>query len=245
MTKSYYSSGPSSIEKPTGSNIPIGALYLETDTGDEFVWKVSGWMRISTAGAVHTTQINASTQQKNFTVPPLAPVPVATLLVKGRETLTLSVAVKTYALGGFEVWYKHSEEQDDWIKRASLAADYTTPNAPILAASGDLTTQAVGTGWVQIDTRGVYAVQIRAKNTTPATWAAATAYALGAIVRPAAANNFRYVAMTIAGTGTSGAAEPTFPTVLGATVIDNAGANQITWQAITDASIVTIDSGAA
>lgn len=214
---------------------------------DGNTWKFDGttWRQTGTSGAAHVKELFGSVQQKNYAVQSLSTIPVATILVNGRQTLTLSVKVETYALGGFEVWFKHSEDQDDWIRRASAAANYTTPNAPILNASGDLTIQAIGTGWLQIDTRGVYAVQLRAKNVTPSNWAATTAYAVGAIVKPATANNFRYQVIAIAGTGTSGGAQPTFPTSLGATVVDNAGANQITWQAITDSSIVTIDAGAA
>lgn len=72
----------------------------------------------------------------------------------------------------------------------------------------------------------------------PGAWVTATAYAVGAFRRPTVSNGFRYEVTAIAGTGTSGAAEPTWPTTIGDTVIDNAGANQITWTcrtfAITD-----------
>lgn len=72
----------------------------------------------------------------------------------------------------------------------------------------------------------------------PGAWAAATAYGVGVFRRPTTANGFRYEVTAIAGTGTSAGAEPTWPTTIGSTVIDNAGANQITWTcrtfAITD-----------
>lgn len=60
-----------------------------------------------------------------------------------------------------------------------------------------------------------------------ALWAAATAYAVGAFVD--GRNGYYYRAQSIAGTGTSAGVIPAFPTVIGQTVIDNAGANQITW----------------
>lgn len=63
----------------------------------------------------------------------------------------------------------------------------------------------------------------------PGSWAATTAYAVGAFRTPTTANGLRYEVTAIAGTGTSGASEPAWPTTVGATVIDNAGANQITW----------------
>ena len=74
----------------------------------------------------------------------------------------------------------------------------------------------------------------------PGAWAPATAYAVGVFRRPTAANGFRYEVTAIAGTGTSGGVEPVWPTTIGATVIDNPGANQITWTcrtfAVTDAN---------
>lgn len=63
----------------------------------------------------------------------------------------------------------------------------------------------------------------------PGAWATATAYALNTFRRPTVANGFRYKVTAVAGTGTSGASEPTWPTTIGATVVDNAGANQLTW----------------
>ena len=60
-------------------------------------------------------------------------------------------------------------------------------------------------------------------------WAAATAYPVGTFRRPIVSNTLRYEVTVIAGTGTSGAVEPVWPTTAGSTIIDNPGANQITW----------------
>lgn len=60
-------------------------------------------------------------------------------------------------------------------------------------------------------------------------WAASTAYAVAAVHVPTTGNGLRYSVQSIAGSGTSGASEPTWPTRVGSTVVDNAGANQITW----------------
>jgi hypothetical protein len=60
-------------------------------------------------------------------------------------------------------------------------------------------------------------------------WVTATAYAVAAVRVPTSGNGFRYTVQSIAGSGTSGATEPTWPTKVGVTVVDNAGANQITW----------------
>lgn len=63
------------------------------------------------------------------------------------------------------------------------------------------------------------------------TWAASTAYAVGDSVIPTSSNvtGYYYRVTEIAGTGTSGASEPTWPVAIGVTVTDNPGANQVTW----------------
>lgn len=60
-------------------------------------------------------------------------------------------------------------------------------------------------------------------------WQAATAYPLNTFRRPTTPNGYRYEVTSLAGTGTSDATEPTWPTTVGATVTDNAGANQLVW----------------
>ncbi len=62
-------------------------------------------------------------------------------------------------------------------------------------------------------------------------WLATTSYAVGDVVKGAAVDTktIYFHATSISGTGTSGGAEPTWPTSEGQTVVDNAGANQITW----------------
>lgn len=60
-------------------------------------------------------------------------------------------------------------------------------------------------------------------------WVGTTVYPVGSVVRPTVDNYHAYVVTAVAGTGTSGGSEPTWPTYPGYTVIDNAGANQITW----------------
>lgn len=59
-----------------------------------------------------------------------------------------------------------------------------------------------------------------------------SAIAVGTYVLPTAANQNGHIyrASAVSGTHTTGATEPTWPTGIGATVVDNAGANQITWQ---------------
>ena len=61
--------------------------------------------------------------------------------------------------------------------------------------------------------------------TAPAAWAASTAYAVNDCVSPTSANGYYYKA-TVA--GTSDAAEPTWPTALGETVVDGG----VTWECV-------------
>jgi hypothetical protein len=75
-------------------------------------------------------------------------------------------------------------------------------------------------------------------GSTPANtggWQSAHAYgATGVSVTPTAvhATGFWFLATQVSGTGTSGATEPAWPNSVGQTVVDNPGANQITWTCI-------------
>lgn len=68
-------------------------------------------------------------------------------------------------------------------------------------------------------------------------WAAGTVFTLGQYVRqlatPAVNSERVFKATSISGTGTSGAAEPSWNLTAGATTTDNAGANQIIWTEVT------------
>ena len=73
-----------------------------------------------------------------------------------------------------------------------------------------------------------------AANSWSVQWAATTAYTTGRIVRPTTGNGFLYRST---GAGTSAASEPTWPTVIGATVVDSG----VTWTCI-GRSIIQIDA---
>lgn len=71
--------------------------------------------------------------------------------------------------------------------------------------------------------RGISRINNNLATMAVSAWQASTAYALGAIVTPAAGNGHLYIC-TVA--GTSGAAEPTFPITSSGTVTDNT----VTWK---------------
>lgn len=59
-------------------------------------------------------------------------------------------------------------------------------------------------------------------------WAAATEYDEGDLIVPTTTNGFAYVVDSITGDGVSGSSEPSFPTTIGNTVVDN----EVTWKNI-------------
>ena len=65
----------------------------------------------------------------------------------------------------------------------------------------------------------------------PTTWATAAAKTAGAYVKPTGTNYDAVFVALDAGT-THASTEPTWPTTVGATVVDNAGVNSITWQCL-------------
>ncbi len=66
------------------------------------------------------------------------------------------------------------------------------------------------------------------------TWAASTVYALGAYVVPQTSTGYYYQATAVSGSHTSGTSPGIFAgiTTIGQTVVDNSGANQITWTCV-------------
>ena len=61
-------------------------------------------------------------------------------------------------------------------------------------------------------------------------WTPSSGYGVGGNAHtPTASNGLCYVVTSISGSGTSAATEPLWPQTIGATVIDNPGANQVVW----------------
>jgi hypothetical protein len=75
------------------------------------------------------------------------------------------------------------------------------------------------------------------------TWSSGTGFGVGVYVTPLAdsrQNGFYFQVLSISGAGVSGSTEPVWPSVVGSTVVDNPGPNQITWICIGRSGIYPI-----
>lgn len=126
----------------------------------------------------------------------------------------------------------------DTIKCALTTSTYT-PNFDTHDFFDDVTNEVSGTGYSAGGaTLASVAVTYTAANSWATAWAAATTYAAGDIVRPVSGNGYVYRAQ---GAGASHAStEPTWPTVIGDEVADNA----VTWTCV-GKGVVMIDANDA
>jgi hypothetical protein len=92
---------------------------------------------------------------------------VLNLGTTGWDTLWLTFVVGTANLSAFTVEFRVHPD-GDWASIASLAADYTSPEGPVLGASGDLTAAASGSTvhFLKLDVEGVVSVRIKAAGTS-------------------------------------------------------------------------------
>ena len=96
-------------------------------------------------------------------VPQTGNTEVGRILVEGCDRLAAEVLVAGQALDAFVVKGKCTKDGAD-ITLFSAALDYTTPAGIVIDASGDLTSQAVGTGWLVLDVRGFYDISLHASS---------------------------------------------------------------------------------
>jgi hypothetical protein len=92
---------------------------------------------------------------------------VAIIEVRGAEVLQFSFVVGSAALTAFDVAGRVGAS-GGWFTIATAAGDYTTPNHPVLDASGSLVTAAAGATvhWAKIDVRGLESVRLQASSGT-------------------------------------------------------------------------------
>lgn len=104
-----------------------------------------------------------------------------------------------------------------------LTDDYVNDLTNELATAGGYTSGGMSAG--------VVSRTLTVANSWAVQRAASTAYVIGDVVRPAAANTFLYRATS---SGTTGAGLPTYPTIMGQTVVDGG----VTWECYGIAIIV-------
>lgn len=81
------------------------------------------------------------------------------------EKLSCEVAVTIAALDQFVISMK-SHKDGSYQTLFSQASDFTTPSGLLVGASGDLTSQAVGSGFFIIDCDGLSSIRIQAASGT-------------------------------------------------------------------------------
>lgn len=85
--------------------------------------------------------------------------------VEMSETLGCEIAVTTAALDMFAIQVKFTGA-GSYQTLFSAAGDFTSPSGLLVGASGDLTTQAVGSGWFIMECDGISKVKIQAASGT-------------------------------------------------------------------------------
>lgn len=141
-------------------------------------------------------------------------------------------------------WYRQApakamNKELDWDSDAWKLTFHTstyTPNLDTHAYVSDLTNELSTAG--NYTSGGFALTMISPAYTAANSWgtsrANTTAYALGDVVRPATGNGFLYQATTA---GTSGGSLPTYPTVVGQTVVDGG----VTWSNV-GSGIIVLDA---
>ena len=90
---------------------------------------------------------------------------LAEINVDGCSVLWARFTVGVAVLSAFHVDFRLAG-QDDYFNIADAAGDYTSPAGPILGASGDLTSAALGSHWIKLDVQGLHTVRLRAAGTS-------------------------------------------------------------------------------
>lgn len=83
-----------------------------------------------------------------------------TLQCFGLRRVWFRFAVTVRALTAFKVNGRFHPDDGTYSTLASAAADFTTPRGIVYGASGDLTTLAVGSGWLALDVQGLEQIQL-------------------------------------------------------------------------------------
>lgn len=94
---------------------------------------------------------------------------IVDLDVRQYDHVVVHVTVATASLTELEVHARANADANAYAVVADAAADFTTPNVPILWATGDLTTAAAGEHAFAVDVRGWESLRLQAKSGGTAT----------------------------------------------------------------------------
>ncbi len=137
--------------------------------------------------------------------------------------LPLGVATFNFYGNGRKKMVDGSIDLDGDTLKMALATSSYTPNKDTHDFFDDITNEVTGTGYSAGGaTLGSKTLTLTAANSWAVSWASGTAYAVGDIVIPGTPNGHLYRCIVA---GTSDSSGPSFPTVSGATVVDNT----VTW----------------
>lgn len=90
---------------------------------------------------------------------------IAEIEVSRRENIGIEIAVTLAALTGFAILGRfHRDGAYQVLYNAAL--DFTSPGGLLIDASGDLTTQAVGSGWFVMSCDGLESIKLQAASGT-------------------------------------------------------------------------------
>ena len=96
-------------------------------------------------------------------IPASGSTDVLTVPVHGMTNLGVQIVVGVHALDAFAIKARFHRDAD-FVTLYSTAGAFNTPAGLLIGASGDLTSQAVGTGWFILDVRGLYEVRVSASG---------------------------------------------------------------------------------
>jgi hypothetical protein len=122
----------------------------------------------------------------------------------------------------------------DTIKAMLCTSSYA-PDQSAHVFKSSVTNEVTGTGYTAGGaTLGSKTLTYTAANSWSTQWTASTAFAAGAIVRPTTGNGYLYRAQAA---GTTSSSQPSWPTAIGATVVDGG----VTWTCVSY-GIITFDA---
>jgi len=107
--------------------------------------------------------IHVATPVGGVAVPNTALTDVLIMDVSNESVLGIQIDVTGFALNGFTVQGRMNSA-GSYFTLYSVAADYTSPTRLVIQASGDLTTQAVGSGWLIMNCGPLESIKFQAKS---------------------------------------------------------------------------------